>query len=82
MDIQPFLDRLHDDESLTDNLTDEQATPLLAWGEARLEKAATDDEAREVIETIRRINRCAGEGVPLLIPPDEPGSPDPDQHPS
>ncbi|MEO5928931.1 MAG: hypothetical protein ABIR47_03270 [Candidatus Kapaibacterium sp.] len=62
MDIQPFLDRLRDDEALTDNLTDEQATPLLAWGESRLEKAATDGEAREVIETIRRINRCVGDG--------------------
>ena len=82
MDIQPFLDRLRDDESLTDNLTDEQATPLLAWGEARLEKAATDDEAREVIETIRRINRCAGEGIPPVIPPAEPGAPAPDKNPS
>jgi hypothetical protein len=61
-DSSPWIDRLHDDEALTDNLDDAQAERLLAWGEKELAASTSDDEAERVIAAMRDVNRRAGEG--------------------
>jgi hypothetical protein len=58
----PFLDRLHNDESLTDNLTDDEAEQLLAWAEGCLEVASSEEGAELIIDDLRRLNHDVGDG--------------------
>jgi|GEM_PF-3569284 len=57
-----LIERLRDDEGLTDNLGDDEAEVLLQWGERRLALCASEEEAGEVIGMIRAVNREAGRG--------------------
>ena len=61
-DSSPWIDRLRDDEALTDNLDDDQARRLLGWGERQLDAATSDADAERVLTTMRELNRRAGDG--------------------
>jgi hypothetical protein len=61
-DSSPWIDRLRDDEALTDNLDDAQAERLLAWGEKELAASTSDGDADRVLAAMRDVNRRAGEG--------------------
>jgi hypothetical protein len=58
-----LLERLYNDESLTDNLTDDQAQCLYAWAGHMPERPASGEDAEAVIAAIRRLNRDVGEGA-------------------
>lgn len=62
MDSSLWLDRLYDDESLTDNLDDSEAERLLRWGESKLAASLSDHDAEAIIDTIRELNRRVGKG--------------------
>jgi len=77
MDNSLWIDRLYSDESLTDNLGDEEAELLLKWGESRLAGCNRQADAEAVIDMVREVNRRVGEGEPFaslfkrLSPPAE-----------
>lgn len=79
MDSSLWIERFGDDESLTDNLRDEQAIVLLKWAEERLDLCNSESEAEAVIAKVREINRRVGEGerFPDLVAPLCNESPDP-----
>ena len=60
-----WIDRLYDDESLTDNLTDAEAARILKWAESRMTSCSSSEEAEKVIAALRQVNRLAGEGHPF-----------------
>ncbi|MEO0563936.1 MAG: hypothetical protein AAF125_17665 [Chloroflexota bacterium] len=66
--LESAMERMYGDINLTDELTDEDANRLLAWGAAEHERAAealTDDEAFEdraslIRKSMKRINSYVG----------------------
>ncbi len=72
MDNSSWIDRLYSDESLTDNLDDDDARSILAWGETELESCRSEADAEGIIGAIREINRRVGDGetfAALMLPP-------------
>lgn|GEM_PF-7063132 len=71
MDNSSWIDRLYSDEALTDNLDDDEARALLAWGEEQLSACGSEADATAIIEAIREINRRVGDGETFaaLMPP-------------
>ena len=71
--LQPLLDQLYQDESLTNSLVDSDAAMLLAWGESELRRTANlppnqidlDSVARETQRVMRTINRLVGQKAGL-----------------
>jgi hypothetical protein len=65
MDATPYLDRIADDEGLTDGLADDEAALLLRWLRKRIEKglaplkdaAAAEKAAESLFERTRAIAR-------------------------
>ncbi len=61
---QALIERLYENESLTDNLTDADAQALLKWAAEQIENA-TDGEL--VMAAVSNANQSGGEGVQALI---------------
>jgi hypothetical protein len=65
-EVQEQISRLYEDESLTDELNDEEATLLLEWGEASLNRLMFTDSidpdafGTSLRHMLRRINRYVG----------------------
>ncbi len=57
MDHSVWIDRVYQDESLTDNLDDRAARALLQRLEQCLRQCRTENEARGLIARARAINR-------------------------
>lgn len=74
--IQAIIERLYENERLTDALTDQAAQLLLGWGEQRLKQlavsfadpAAVDQAAQHEQQVMRAVNRLAGERTELAEP--------------
>jgi hypothetical protein len=62
MNTDLWIDRLYNDESLTDNLEDEDAERLLSWAESQLIECDSDGSAQQLIESIRLLDHYVGEG--------------------
>lgn len=62
MDRDATIDRLYSDESLTDNLEDNDAEELLSWAESHLASCGTGKEAERLFDSIRLVNRYVKEG--------------------
>lgn len=58
------IERLYEDESLTDELDDDSAQPLLAWAEGKIGTLEEDDtletRAKAIRQLIKRVNRLVG----------------------
>ncbi|MBX7216664.1 MAG: hypothetical protein K1X90_06790 [Candidatus Kapabacteria bacterium] len=65
MNTDIWVDRLYADPSLTDNLQDNDAERLLSWTESQLMECDSDGTARQLIESIRLLNRYVGQGRPF-----------------
>ena len=65
MDRDETIDRLYSDESLTDNLEDDDAEELLSWAESHLASCGTGKEAERLFDSIRLVNRYVKEGEPF-----------------
>ena len=71
--IQAAIERLYENERLTDALTDQPARLLLNWGEQRLKQlaasttdsAAFDQVAQQVQQVMRTVNRLAADRAEL-----------------
>lgn len=65
--LQPvdISERLSNDESLTDNLTDDEAKCLIAWAETRCGTEISDEQGEKLIAAIRELNRRVGQGERL-----------------
>ncbi len=63
MSPESWSERIHDDESLTDNLTDDEAVEILTWASRALALCTSDDECRALVERIRDVNRAVAEGA-------------------
>ena len=56
--VQPLIQQLYENESLTNALTDDGAKFLLEWGETQLNKAAIlNDNPADTEDTLRRLQR-------------------------
>ena len=62
MNSDTWIDRLYNDESLTDNLEDDDAERLLSWAESQLMECDSDGAAQQLIESIRLLDHYVGEG--------------------
>lgn len=83
MDSSFWTERLYEDESLTDNLGDDDAMLLLRWAEERLASCGSESEAAAVMAMVREVNRRVGEGESFADLLDRLHfSPDPDSNPS
>jgi len=65
MNADIWIDRLYEDAGLTDNLLDHDAERLLSWTESQLMESDSDGTARQLIESIRLLNRYVGQGRPF-----------------
>jgi hypothetical protein len=65
MDREQSINRLYNDESLTDNLADDEAEELLSWAESHLASLGTDKDAERLLDSIRLVNRYVKEGEPF-----------------
>lgn len=71
--IQAIIERLYENERLTDALTDQAAQLLLSWGEQRLKQlavstpdpAAVDQAAQQEQRVMRAVNRLAADRTEL-----------------
>ncbi len=65
-EVQAEIDRMYEDESATDELNDEEATLLLEWGEASLNRLVFTDSINaeeygtNLRQLIKRVNRFVG----------------------
>jgi hypothetical protein len=76
IDPQILIDRMLENENLTDNLDDEDADWLLDWGADRLRELgdsetmeAAEEKAGALMKFMRGLNRLAG-GLPGVDPAD------------
>lgn len=71
--IQQYIERLYEDEGLTDFLTDDEAQILLGWGEQQLKSLSSlsakpdklDEAAHQLHRVIRTMNRLMGQKTEL-----------------
>ncbi|MBI4674583.1 MAG: hypothetical protein HY741_23305 [Chloroflexi bacterium] len=61
---QALIERLYENESLTSNLTDAEAKPLLQWAEAQIRDGAN---AELVIAAVNAANQSGAEGIQALL---------------
>lgn len=65
MNCDLWIDQLYSDESLTDNLTREDAERLLSWSESYMAECDTEVEASRLMDAVRLLNRYVKEGEPF-----------------
>lgn len=63
MDISLWIDRLYEDESLSDNLEQEEAQRLFSWAEKRLSECVSNEGAETIIGVVRRVGRLVEQGA-------------------
>jgi hypothetical protein len=57
-----IIERINNDESLTANLTDDEAERLLAWVERASQSIVTDQQAEQLLAALRALNHDVGRG--------------------
>jgi hypothetical protein len=65
MDTNPWIDRLYDDETLTDGLNDDDAELVMSWAENHLAACFSEQEALHLLDQIRLMSRYVEEGEPF-----------------
>ena len=62
MDTNTWIDRLYDDESITDGLDDAEAEQILSWAENHLTTCESEQDALHLINDVRLVSRYVQEG--------------------
>ena len=62
MDTNTWIDRLYDDEALTEGLDDAEAQQILSWAENHLATCESEQDALHLIEAVRLLGRYVHEG--------------------
>jgi hypothetical protein len=62
MNTNTWIDRLYEDEGLTDGLADDDAELLLSWAENRLATCESDQDALHLFDALRLLSRYVEEG--------------------
>ena len=62
METNVWIDRLYEDEALTDGLADGEAELVLSWAENHLATCENEQDARHIIDAVRLLSRYVQEG--------------------
>jgi hypothetical protein len=62
MESNRWIDRLYDDEAMTDGLADNEAEMVLSWAENHLATCESEQEALHLLDNVRLLSRYVQEG--------------------
>jgi hypothetical protein len=62
MDTNTWIERLYDDESITDGLADLEAEQVLSWAENHLATCESEQDALHLLNDVRLLSRYVQEG--------------------
>lgn len=62
MDTNVWIDRLYDDETITEGLEDVEAEQVLSWAENHLATCESEQDALHLLNDVRLLSRYVQEG--------------------